>query len=119
MSEYRAQQHLAEFARRLRAKVPGSVIFSGMHTDTDRTHLHPLIFIPRRFSAPLYPAGVKVIGEPRWAPWLKLWWEHGDVWAEPYDPDKRGAAIYAARFVGTVELYGRPVPRPSDSNPGK
>lgn len=112
------EKHLVDWATQFRRDITGSAIMLAWHLDTDRPHAHVLIFIPRRVADPFHPSGVSVVGWV-WPQWLALWWRHGRVWAEPFDPDRfqsstRGAAAYLARDPGTVMTFGE-APRRTDN----
>lgn len=107
VSEATAWHHLARWANKLRASVPGVAILAGLHTDTDRRHAHLLVFVPRRWWDVTYPEGITPVGWC-WEAWLG--WRHGHVWVQRYSPGRsargHGAAEYLARDVGTVERFG-------------
>jgi hypothetical protein len=115
VSSYTLEKHLQDWATQFRRDILGSAILVGIHNDTDRLHSHALIFIPRRFANPFLPSGVSVVSTS-WPQWLAMWWRHGIVWAEPYDPDRfqssstHGAAGYLARDPGSVMPFGKAPP---------
>ncbi len=110
--ESTASGHVEEWASRLQRRINGAAVFVGIHSDTRRRHAHVLVFIPRRGAPPNPPPC-------RWLPgitlaWYQEMWPHGRiVWLDRYSkarstrPDGRhGAALYAARDVGSVMRLG-------------
>lgn len=114
VDEITASKLVAQWAASFRTSIPGAAAYVGLHNDTGRVHAHALLFVPRRLSAPIYPRGVRIVGQS-WEAWLRLWWPHGMVWVTEFDPNRTeaahgrgGAAEYTARDPGAVMLFGTP-----------
>lgn len=116
VSGYTAHRHLAQWATRLQARVPGVVILVGLHTATGRCHAHALVFLPRR-GAPTGPLATWLRGVA--TTWHTKFWPHGLLYLDHFrpwrirgaaNPRRHGAAAYLSKEVGTVELFGSPVP---------
>lgn len=109
VSEYAAQRHVAQWAARVRRRVPGSAVMVGVHHDTDRRHAHCLVFIPRRGAPPARSAVEWCRGVCQ--TWHQTLWRHGLLWLDRFTPgpsasQRHGAPVYLARDPGSVMRFG-------------
>ncbi len=94
-----AQDHLERFVRDLHRQHRTLRVVAGFHADPF-PHAHALLALSRRLRG-------RFLNPVEFTDWLQLYWYHGPIWAEPFDPSKRslergGAVEYLAREPGTV-----------------
>ena len=107
-----AERQLDQWAREMRARHPGVVVFVAVHTDASRLHAHCLLFIPAGGRpGPLRNRGAWPVALTKKH---LVAWPYGDVWLERYRPEQNAhggmAAYMAAKEQGTMICYGTPVP---------
>ena len=116
VSEFTAYRHVEKWAGRLQRDVSGAAVLVGLHSDVNRLHPHALLYVPG-VEAP--PEGRSLSHTASAQRWQQSYWKHGLLWLDWFRPfrikgrgypDRHKAAAYVAKEVGTVQLYGDPIP---------